>query len=122
MLRWVIASLVPIAFGQVNVTTSHYDSARTSANLAETQLKPSTVSPSLFGKLFSRAVDGYIYAQPLYVSDLAIPGKGTHNVVFVATMHNTVYAFDADDSAAEAPLWTAYLGTPVPHEPSQVLT
>ena len=122
MARWVLAFLLPMTFAQVNVTTGHYDSSRTSANLNETQLKPSNVTPAQFGKLFSRAVDGYIYAQPLYLSGVAIPGKGVHNLVYVATMHNTVYAFDADDPSAAVPLWSASLGTPVPHEPSQSLT
>jgi hypothetical protein len=72
---------------------------RTSANLYETRLKPSNVTPAKFGKLFSREVDGYIYAQPLYLS-------GVRNVVFVATMHNTLYAFDADDASASTPIWT----------------
>ena len=85
MRRWVLAFFLPIVFAQVNVTTGQYDAARTSANLNETRLKPSNVTPAQFGKLFSREVDGYIYAQPLYLS-------GVRNVVFVATMHNTLYA------------------------------
>ncbi|HEX6906058.1 MAG TPA: PQQ-binding-like beta-propeller repeat protein, partial [Terriglobales bacterium] len=68
---------------------------------------------SNFGKLFWRTVDGYIYAQPLYVSGLNV-GGATRNVVFVATEHNSVYAFDADDPNHPTPLWRVNLGTPVP--------
>src|SRR6201996_6205255 len=77
---------------QVNITTHHYDNARTGANLNETTLTPVNVNSSQFGKLYSVALDGQIYTQPLYVSNLAIPNQGTHNVVFVATMNNSVYA------------------------------
>jgi uncharacterized protein (TIGR03437 family) len=99
------------AFSQ-DVLTGGYDNARTNANLAESILTPSTVQPSAFGELFSLSVDGQIYAQPLYRQNLTIPGKGTHNVVFVATMHNSVYAFDADTPST--PLWTVNLGPSVP--------
>src|SRR5947207_6346270 len=65
---------------------------------------PSNVTSRTFGKLFSYPVDGYLYAEPLYVSQLAIPGQGMHNVVFVASEHDSVYAFDAD-GLVTAPLW-----------------
>jgi len=94
----------------VSVLTQHNDLNRTGANLQETELTTTSVASGTFGKLFSRAVDGQIYAQPLYVGG----GIGTHNVVYVATEHNSVYAFDADDMAASAPLWQVNLGTPVP--------
>src|SRR6516165_10681468 len=87
----------------VNVLTYQYSNTRTGANLQETILTPANVNASLFGKLFSLGVDGYIFGQPLYVSGVAIPGKGTHNVVYVATEHDSVYAFDADTSMAA--LW-----------------
>src|ERR1041385_7380 len=87
------------SLGQVNVLTYHNNNARTGENLNETILTPANVQPASFGKLFAYSVDGDIYAQPLYVSGLNIPGKGTHNVVFVATQHNSVYAFDADSDA-----------------------
>jgi hypothetical protein len=85
------------------VVTSQFDNSRTSANLHETTLTPANVNAAHFGKLFKLKVDGDIYAQPLYVPHLMIPGKGVHNVLFVATEHDSVYAFDAD-SAAES-LW-----------------
>src|SRR5437868_11799246 len=99
------------ATAQVNVLTYRYDTGRTGANVNETILKPSNVNSSAFGKRFSYTVDGYVYAQPLYVSGLSIPGKGTHNVLFVATEKNTVYAFDADVTTASGGLlWQVNLG------------
>ena len=73
------------AVAQVNVLTQHNDNARTGQNLQETVLTPSNVNPTQFGQLFQQPVSGQVIAQPLYVSQLAIPGKGTHNVVYVAT-------------------------------------
>jgi hypothetical protein len=68
-------------------------------------LTPASVSSPGFGKLFTRSVDGEIYAQPLYLPQMAIPGKGKHNVVYVSTMHNSVYVFDADQETTLEPLW-----------------
>jgi hypothetical protein len=93
------------ASAQVSVTTQHNDTARTGANLGETVLNTSNVNVSQFGKLFTRTVDDQIYGQPLYVPNVAIPGVGTRNVIYVATVNDSVYAFDADSPTASAPLW-----------------
>ena len=107
--------------GQVSVLTQHNDNARTGQNLNETALSTSNVNQNNFGKLFWRTVDGFIYAQPLYVPALNIQGT-THNVVYVATQHNSVYAFDADDPNAPAPLWQVNLGNPVPSQDICIIT
>ena len=111
--------------GSVNVTTYHYDNARTGLNSNETALKPSNVNSASFGQLFSHAVDGYVYAAPLVVTGVTIAQhgvqNGVHDVVFVATEHDSVYAFDANnaDGANANPLWTVSLipngGTTVPN-------
>ncbi len=95
-----------------NVLTGGYDLGRTNANLSETILTPATFKLSHFGKLFTLPVDGQITAQPLYMQGVSIPTQGVRNVVFVATEHNSVYAFDAD--TAGSPLWTVNLGPSVP--------
>ncbi|HXX02293.1 MAG TPA: hypothetical protein VEJ00_13850 [Candidatus Acidoferrales bacterium] len=77
------------------VFTYHNDTARDGVNLHEFALSPRTVNTTMFGKLFSCAVDGAVYAQPLWVHGLTIAGK-VHNVIFVATQHDSLYAFDAD--------------------------
>jgi hypothetical protein len=81
---------------QVNVVTAHNDIARTGQNLNETILTPANVNPSQFGKLFSWKLNGNVAAQPLYVSNVTIPGKGVHNVVYAVTGGDSVYAIDAD--------------------------
>jgi hypothetical protein len=98
---------------QVNVLTAHNDIARTGQNLNETVLTPSNVNPAQFGKLFLQQVNGAVYAQPLYVSQVIIPSKGTHNVVYVATATDMVYAFDADSNGGvnANPLWQISLLT-----------
>lgn len=100
------------ASAQVNVLTYHNDNARTGANTNETLLTPANVNSNTFGNLFRYGVDGYVYAQPLYVSGINIPGKGTRNVVFIASQHNSVYAFDADSTNGPGSglLWQTNLG------------
>jgi len=86
------------AHAQISVTTYHNDNARTGQNTQETILTPSNVNSVQFGKLFSTTVDGYVYAQPLYMPKITING-GQHNVLYVATEHDSLYAVDADNGA-----------------------
>ena len=90
--------------GAQSVTTSQYDNVRSGANPVETTLNPHNVNARHFGKLFALKVDGDVYAQPLFVAGLEIPDKGRHDVLFIATEHDSVYAFDAYGQPA-SPLW-----------------
>src|SRR5215831_16136472 len=110
-----------LGVSQVSVLTQHNDNARTGQNLNETALNTSNVNQSSFGKLFWRTLDGFIYAQPLYAPGLEIQGA-THNVVYVATQHNSLYAFDADDPNSPAPLWQVNFGPPVPSQDICIIT
>ena len=83
---------------QVNVTTHHNDNSRTGQNTQETILTPANVNTSQFGKLYTVTVDGYVYAQPLYLSGVTV-GAATHNVLYVATEHDSLYGIDADSGA-----------------------
>jgi PQQ-like domain len=87
-----------------------YDAGLSGANLTEVTLNTSNVAPSTFGQVFTLPVDDRVYAQPLYVPGLAIPNQGTHNVVYVATMSDTLFAFDADTGAQ---LWSVNFASSV---------
>jgi hypothetical protein len=112
----------PAAATDTNLTgvfTYRNDNSRSGLNSRETVLTPATVNSSRFGKLFTYNVDGYVYAQPLYVANVNLPNQGVHNVVYVATENNSVYAFDAEGKKS-TPLWHKNLNnaatgsTPVP--------
>jgi outer membrane protein assembly factor BamB len=95
------------------VVTDRYDIARSASTLRETILTTGNVTRARFGLLFSRAITGNVYGQPLYVAAVDFGGGVQHNVVYVATSHNWIYAFDADDPAAADPLWSRMLGAPL---------
>jgi hypothetical protein len=110
--RWLSTICRPIALAvsgtlllslavsaQTSILTQHYDTARTGQNISETILNPTNVNSVAFGKLFSIPVQGYVYAQPLYAPGVPVPGNGTHNVLYIATEHDMLYAFDADSGA-----------------------
>jgi hypothetical protein len=95
-----------------NVYTFQYDNSRAGANTNEVILTPANVNPTNFGRMFTYTVDGYIYAMPLFVANVTVPGRGVHNVVYVATENDSVYAFDADSNAGPdgGLLWWTNLG------------
>jgi Abnormal spindle-like microcephaly-assoc'd, ASPM-SPD-2-Hydin/Protein of unknown function (DUF1573) len=105
------------AYAQVVATnysgtfTFHNDNARDGQNTNETVLTTGNVNYKQFGKLFSQPVDGLVYAQPLYVPAVSIPGQGVHNVVYVVTEHDSIFAYDADSLTA-SPLWQTSLINP----------
>jgi uncharacterized protein (TIGR03437 family) len=99
---------------QTNLATANYGNSRANTNLNETILTRAAVSGGAFGKVGGFPVDGQIYAQPLYVSGLQFTGQGTKNVVFVATMNDSIYALDADAPGSATPLWQVSLGNAVP--------
>src|SRR5258707_12866257 len=110
-LTFLMSLWVGAGWAQVSVLTQHNNNSRTGANLNEASLTTSNVNVSTFGKLFSMPVDGFVFAQPLYMPSVNLPNSGTQNVLFVATAHDSVYAFDANTGAQ---LWKKSLGTPVP--------
>jgi len=107
------------AWSQNDVLTQHNDNTRSGLNANETLLTPANVNVKSFGKLFTQSVDGIIVAQPLYANQVLMNDGVLHNVVYVATQNNTVYAFDADSTQGNnaSPLWSVSLnngGTPDP--------
>ena len=115
-LNSVSSKLTVINSAAGAVLTYHNDDARDGVFPQETALTPSVVNSSQFGKLRSYPVDGQVYAQPLYVPQLGIKGA-KHNVVFVATENDSVYAFDANQQSA--PLWQVSLGVPSPRNDAE---
>lgn len=95
----------------LRITTSQYNNMREGADPYETVLTPKNVNARVFGKLFTLPVDGDVYAQPLYLSNVRVPGKGVHDLLFVATEHDSVYAFDASSKAASL-IWRVSLLPP----------
>lgn len=110
-LTFVTVGMMFAQSGNPAVTTGQYNIGRTAANLDETILNTANVDSTQFGKLFSWPVDGWIFGQPLYMPGVQIGGKAM-NMVYVATMHNSVYAFDTDNPAA-APVWKTNFGASV---------
>jgi len=99
----------------VPIWTRAMNNLRSNSNLKETILNTGNVNKNKFGKLFSRKVEGHVYAQILYIPNLTMPQTGkSHNVMFVATMGNNLYAFDADDETRTEPLWKRNFGNPLP--------
>lgn len=116
LIIFVHAAAGPLARAQglVNVVTSRNDVARTGLNPNETMLTPENVVKTGFGLRFSQPVDGYVVGQPLYLSNVTIPNAGVHNVVYVATLNDSVYAFDADSNTGSnaSPLWQVNFTNP----------
>jgi len=107
-----VCVLAAISAGaQVDVLTQHNDNTRTGVNLRETILKPENLTSARFGMLFKRLVDDQLYTQPLIVTGVEV-GGGTHDIVYVTTVNNSVYAFDANDADAETPIWHVNFGAP----------
>jgi hypothetical protein len=112
----VLCGNASLAWAQANVLTQHNDNRRSGANLQEKKLTVASVKQK-FGKLYTLFADGQIVAQPLFVSGLTVQGKGTFNAVIVATMHNTIYVYDADKKptkpqSQDALVWAQWLGEP----------
>jgi len=108
---WSLCLTSALVSAQVDVLTHHNNRERTGANLHETELTPDNVNARQFGMLFKRAVDDQLYSQPLLATNVKIAG-GWHDVVYVTTVNNSVYAFDANDAHAAAPFWHVNFGAP----------
>jgi hypothetical protein len=113
-VAWAAASksFLTLPVTRVPVLTYHYDNTRQGQNTNETLLTLANVNVTNFGKLFSYAVDGYVYCQPLILTNVNVAGSGVHDVVFVATEHDSVYAFDANSNFGMngGLLWKTNLG------------
>src|SRR2546429_8627246 len=109
----LLAMLAATTQAAVTIPTQKGDNGRSGTTPSETTLTLQNVNSNTFGLLFERPVEGDMYPQPLIVSGLPI-GGGTHNVVYLATATNNVYAYDADNATNNTPFWSKYLGTPVP--------
>jgi len=99
-----------LAAAQTSVVTWHYNNTRNGVDNSETVLTPANVNPRGFGKLYTQPLDGLVVGHPLYLPALRIPASGVHKVVFVATMEDSVYAFDVENPSAP-PLWVTSLLT-----------
>jgi hypothetical protein len=111
LCSWGVARALRPPASSLRVITWHNDNAHTGQYLRETVLTPLNVNTNSFGKLGWYAVDGQIYAQPLYWPSLPIPNQGIHSVVFVATENDSVYGFDADTPGSQ-PLWQVNFTAP----------
>src|SRR3954462_9523065 len=109
------------ARADVAILTEHNNLSHTGANLEETTLTTANVNSNTFGLLYTRPVDDQLYAQPLIVTNVDIPGKGVHNLVILATVNDTVYAFDAEDPSVVDPYWKrSFINPPTIVPPTRV--
>src|SRR5436305_6185204 len=104
VLFFLFQTICSSSYTQVNIATQHYNNDRTGWNNKETILNKSNVKAGSFGKLFAYPVDDQVYAQPLIIQNVNIPSVGIKNILYIATVNNSVYAFDAD-SFQNQPYW-----------------